>query len=577
MHKLTRKYFYVCLVVLCVLSYITIKPLLLPGFFPMHDDTQPSRVFEMTKALRDGMFPVRWSADLGYGYGYPLFNFYAPLVYYLGAGASILGADAILATKIVISLGFLLSGIGMYLLARQFWGELGGLLSGVFYLFVPYHALNIYVRGDLAEFWASVFIPFVFWGMWGIYKYKQWRFVVVAAVSYAGLIISHNLSALMVTPFLLSFLGILAYRSRSNKKMLWYFFCSFTIGLFLAAFYWLPVLMEMKYTNVLSQIGGKADFSLHFVCPVQLWQSPWGFGGSAPGCVDGMSFVLGKLHIILSLAVIIGVPFVMKKHKRQLYVSIFAFIGLLLTLFLTTEGSLLLWKLMPGMSFFQYPWRFLLMASFFSSFLAGGVVWVGATWSSKLDYQVFLSKGIMIVCLSAAVFLYGKFFQPQTILPRSVADYTSEHSIRWNISKISDEYLPKGFKKTQTEEGIVKEKIVVLDGQAEIIPQIEKTQAYKAKISAQEPSILHFRQAYFPAWRFTIDNRDVRYTITNSGVLLLVSPGMHVFEAVYVQTPIELLANVLSLAGVVMLFLAIITRQAHPAAQIHHGNKKTKR
>jgi hypothetical protein len=563
--------------VLIGLSLLTIRPLLVSGFFPMHDDTQPTRIFEMTKALQDGMFPVRWSADLGYGYGYPLFNFYAPFVYYLGAGVSILGADAILATKIVISLGLLFSGIGMYFLARQFWGELGGLLSGLFYLLVPYHALNIYVRGDLAEFWASVFIPFVFWGIWGIYKSKQWRYVVLAAVSYAGVIVSHNLSALMVTPFLISFTAILAYRNRTNKKMLWYFFCSFTIGILLAAFYWLPVLAEMKYTNVMSQIGGKADFSLHFVCPIQLWQSPWGFGGSAPGCVDGMSFILGKMHVILSIAVMLGVSFFIKKQKRQFYVSMFAFIGLLITLFMTTEGSVLIWKVVPGMSFFQYPWRFLLLAAFFSSFLAGGFVWIGELLGNKLPYQRFLSRGLMIVALCAAVFLYTKLFQSQTILSRTVADYTSDQSIRWNISKISDEYLPKGFNKTQTMDGIVKEKIVIVDGQAQIIPEIEKTQVYKAQLIAQKPSILHFRHAYFPAWHFLLDKHDVRYTVTNSGVLFLVSPGVHVFEAVFRQTMLEKFANLLSLAGVAMLFLAIITRQAHPAARIHHGNKKTER
>ncbi|HSA83405.1 MAG TPA: hypothetical protein VLF20_00780, partial [Patescibacteria group bacterium] len=67
------------------LSYWAVAPFFLPGFFPMHDDTQVARVFEMHKALIDGQFPVRWVADLGYHYGYPIFNFYAPLAYYIGA------------------------------------------------------------------------------------------------------------------------------------------------------------------------------------------------------------------------------------------------------------------------------------------------------------------------------------------------------------------------------------------------------------------------------------------------------------------------------------------------------------
>ena len=89
------------LIIILTLSFFAVKPLLLPGFFPMHDDTQVARVFEMGKVLQNGIFPVRFVPDLGYGYGYPIFNFYAPLAYYIGASFIFLGFDALLATKIM--------------------------------------------------------------------------------------------------------------------------------------------------------------------------------------------------------------------------------------------------------------------------------------------------------------------------------------------------------------------------------------------------------------------------------------------------------------------------------------------
>src|SRR3990167_1709125 len=109
-----------------ILSFFAIRPLLLNGFFPMHDDTQPSRVFEMASALKDGMFPVRWSADLGFGYGYPIFNFYAPLAYYIGALFNIIGFNSLDATKLMMILGIVLSGFSMYILAKEFFGKLAG-------------------------------------------------------------------------------------------------------------------------------------------------------------------------------------------------------------------------------------------------------------------------------------------------------------------------------------------------------------------------------------------------------------------------------------------------------------------
>src|SRR3990170_1206496 len=113
-----KEYIFIALIFL--LSYWALKSLFIPGFFPIHDDTQVSRVYEMAKALKDGMFPVRWVADLGYGYGYPIFNFYAPLAYYVGGFFTLLGFYALISTKIMMILGILLSGVFMYLLARKF-------------------------------------------------------------------------------------------------------------------------------------------------------------------------------------------------------------------------------------------------------------------------------------------------------------------------------------------------------------------------------------------------------------------------------------------------------------------------
>jgi len=187
---------YYGLVLILILSFWAVKPFFVSGFFPIHDDTQIARVFEMGKVLQNGVFPVRVVPDLGYGYGYPIFNFYAPLAYYVGAAFMFLGFDALVAAKIMMALGIILAGIFMYFLAREFFGEFGGIASGLFYLYAPYHAVDIYVRGDVAEFWAYAFIPLAFLGF-----YK--RNILLGTIGFAGLILSHNLTAMMITPFLL--------------------------------------------------------------------------------------------------------------------------------------------------------------------------------------------------------------------------------------------------------------------------------------------------------------------------------------------------------------------------------------
>ena len=93
------------IVFVLIFSVFTILPFLRSGFFPIHDDTQVARVYEMAKGLSDTMLPVRWSTDLGYGFGYPIFNFYDPLPYYIGGIIEIVGFNALLATKIMMELG----------------------------------------------------------------------------------------------------------------------------------------------------------------------------------------------------------------------------------------------------------------------------------------------------------------------------------------------------------------------------------------------------------------------------------------------------------------------------------------
>ena len=78
------------LLLLLIFSFWAVRSLLESGYFPMHDDTQVGRIIAMGRALRNGQFPVRWVSDLGYGYGYPIFNFYGPLPYYLGGGLHML-------------------------------------------------------------------------------------------------------------------------------------------------------------------------------------------------------------------------------------------------------------------------------------------------------------------------------------------------------------------------------------------------------------------------------------------------------------------------------------------------------
>jgi len=538
------------------LSFFSVVPFFHPGFFPIHDNTQVQRVFEMTKSLKDGMFPVRWVADLGFGYGYPVFNFYAPLAYYVGALINLLGFNVLLATKIMMGLGILLSGISMYFFAKELWGKHGGIISALLYLFVPYHALDVYVRGDVAEFWAYAFIPLVFYALLKIHKTGKFRFMILGALSFAAIIISHNLTALMVTPFVLFFALMLFLGNKKTGKNL---LLTIILGLLISAFYWLPAILEINFTNVLSQIGGGADYKDHFICLAQLWSSPWGFGGSTKGCVDGLSFMVGKINIVLTLVSIVffAVGMYLKKvESKKGYLLVYFSLGLLFSIFLTLGISKPVWDALRVMAFFQYPWRFLLMVAFFTSIICGSLIYI-----LELLLKNKWINLIALIALSLMIVLFNnKFFVAQKYIGASANSFTNDYFLKFRTSQISSEYMPKNFVKPNTYLQIQKN-VTIVSGKVKIISQNKTTTKYVIDYSAGLNSKILVPIAYFPAWKISLDNRNYSYKIEDNGLLVNLPSGTHLVTLEFKQTNVEILADLLSLSGIFAIILGIILKK----------------
>ena len=539
-----------------ILSLFSVIPLFHVGFFPIHDNTQVQRVFEMTRSLGAGMFPVRWAQDLGFGYGYPIFNFYAPFAYYVGSVINFFGFDTLLSTKIMMILGILLAGVSMYFLAKELWGKFGGITSALLYVFIPYHAVDIYVRGDVAEFWAYAFIPMVFYFLLKIHQGGRFKFIAAGALSYAFLILSHNLTAFMATPFILAFVGLLFLGNRKTGKNL---LIAISIGLLISAFYWIPALLEINYTNVLSQVGGGADYKDHFVCLAQLWSSPWGFGGSTRGCVDGLSFMIGKIHILLLLVSIafFGVAWYFKKiEKKKGILIIFLSAGLLLSVFLTLESSKFIWDLIRPMAILQYPWRFLLLIAFFISLISGSIF-----YTMQIVFKNKWITLILLLALSLVVILFnGKYFIAQEYVSVSSSTFTNDYFLKFTTSQISSEYMPKDFSKPKNYSDIP-DGIIVVQRKVKVISQVKKTNSYVINYVADSASKIIVPIANFPAWKVSLDGHSYSYKAVNNGLLVDLPKGSHTLEFKFKETYVELLANLISLSGILVLIIGIILKK----------------
>ena len=115
------------------LAIFAIAPFLLPGYFWGANDARHHVyfLFEYDRAVQDGIWWPRWSPDFAFGYGYPLFNIYAPLAIYAAEIIHLLGADMISAVKLVYIFATIGAGLAMYGFTRRLFGSNAGLLAGI--------------------------------------------------------------------------------------------------------------------------------------------------------------------------------------------------------------------------------------------------------------------------------------------------------------------------------------------------------------------------------------------------------------------------------------------------------------
>lgn len=507
-------------------SVPSVVPLLSPGYFPMHDDTQVARVIEMGKSLTEGQFPVRMVRDLGYGYGYPIFNFYGPLPYYVGGALYALGVPALTATKLMMGLGVTLPAVALFVVVTHFLGWQAGLVSSLLYLYSPYHAAQIYVRGAVGEYWTLIFWPLILYGFLR-------SSVVIGSLGVAGAILSHTLMGYVTILF--AIVGV-AVSWIGKRKIPVQHVLMVLLGLGLSAFFWLPALAEMGYTSVSGQVSATAHYADHFVCPGQLWSSLWGFGGSAPGCIDGMSFMVGKAQILLA-ALGVALWILRSPKKGVALLTVGATLGLV-GVFMTLPYSEFLWRVVPGFPYLQYPWRFLSVAGFGFSLL-GGVILLGI---KKNVYQFIAA----IIVSTFILVMNMKWFVPQYTYSASSKTFEDPKDLRFRVSKISDEYLPSALPRPKEESATAFDTI---EGR-----KIEETATIaRYVVESTAASEIVVRKAYFPGWRYWINNQEVIPRIEGGLPVFALEPGQSVIELAFTDTPIRTIGNMVSLVSLLML------------------------
>lgn len=542
------------ILLLLLLTFPAFKDTLTVGYFPMHDDLQFGRQIIMDKCFKDGQIPCRWSEDLGYGFGYPMFNFYPPFPYYFGQIFRLMGMAYIDIVKALVVLNFVISGLTMYLLAQRLWGRWGGLISGLMFVYAPYHSVDIYARGAMNEAWAITFFPAVFWAILKLIEENKWRYVLATTFFTALVMLSHNLMLMLFAPFaaLWAIFWVIRFKRLSVIPKL---IASAVWAFGLAAFFTMPVMFEQKYAHVETLIIGYFNYLAHFATVSQLFLSNfWGYGDSRFGPVDDISFQIGYLHWGLSLvAIIVALVIARKKQWTSLAILLIFMITLFYT-FLAHEKSSFIWSAFPPIQFLQFPWRTLSISIFGTSILAGSIVFL-FDWKYLKQIKPFAIAATII----ATLFLYKDYFHWKDHWPWVSDPYKMSGEL-WRLQTTAGifDYLPKWAPLPPPDPPNGDAEIIEGEGEIKLIKKNSVKQEYQ--VNVKKDSTFQINTFYFPGFRYFVNDKEVAVDPTKDKLLgrprIGLTPGEHKVVAKLTDTPVRLSGNVISLISWVLLICA---------------------
>jgi hypothetical protein len=549
------------------------------GYFNMHDDLQMMRQLQMEKCFIDGQIPCRWVPDMGYGFGFPLFNFYPPLPYLFGELFRLVGFDFTTTAKLTFAFSIILSGVFMYYLTKEFYGRAGAVLSSVFYMWAPYHAVDVYVRGAMNESWALTFFPLIMWAGYRLIvsttKANNAKWLLILAFSYFGLLTSHNLMVLIFTPVFGLWL-LLHLWQRSAWKKVGPLFLSGIWAFCMGAFFTIPAVVENGFTQIRSQLIGYYEYTAHFVSIDQLLFSRfWGYGPSVWLEEDRMSFQIGYVHWILTLFVALFLVIrihakdkhnIVKEIKNDtllLVSGLFLAVGWV-SAYMTHLKSVAIWQSIDQLKYLQFPWRFLTLVIFGFSFAIGVIPGLFADWKKHHNMvlriiatvpQVFITGLLIILAIGTS----WSYFLPEGGKLGNLTDEQKFTGAAWDLQQTAGiyDYLPIGAKRAPN--GPQTTPLEILEGEGDTKDLSQGTYWTKGNVTVNtESAKIRINTFDFPGWVVKSNNVEIPHYIDDSeewGRMYINLPkGDHQLYIQFYNTPVRTYSNLLSLIALLAAF-----------------------
>ncbi|MCP4425340.1 MAG: hypothetical protein GY803_12665 [Chloroflexi bacterium] len=576
------------------ISLLAIWPFLSIPSLPEGTDAELHifRLHELSLLVRGGELYGRWAPNFYHGYGYPIFNYYAPLTYYLGLFVELMpNLDAVDGVKATFVLGMLLGAVGMYGFARDNWGRRAGYAATAVFLYAPYiQYIDPHVRGVLPESFSFGVFPMALWSLDRLRRGGgRWAWV-TAVLFTAAVILSHNLMGLLFFGILVAWavwqfasgqMGKYAsgqaadgenLQTRKLANLQTHVFAALFLGLGLAAFFWLPVFLERDAVNLNTLLGAgdNYDFRTHFLSWREMLSfSKWlDWGATQPDFVFNLGapqWVLGGLGLVM---------LALRRVKQATHLAFFA-LALAVLLFLMFPVSTFVWESLPFLPFFQFPWRLLGGTAVMLAVLAGAGV--GAIEHADLARSPAHPPTRPPAWITAVLVVLPLLFALPLTQPTPWPDFGDvftgrmseiEHKGRWLGTTSTADYVPTTVDAVPGRQGSV---VVPLysdeppdwvnwtampEGTAVTIDTITPLRV-RYTVDAPKKFRLRLFLFDFPGWEVRIDGGPVETELgrPEGFIVIPVPKGHHEVEVEFKDTPPRSLAWAITAVSLTLTLL----------------------
>lgn len=408
-----------------------------------HDfDFHMVRIEGIKDGLLAGQFPVRINPDFFYGYGYANSIMYGELLLYFPALLRLAGISL---TDTFCIYGFLvnvLTVFGAYwCFSRMLRDKAVGVIVTILYVTAPYRMLNMYLRIAAGEYSAMIFLPFLAYGLYGIYvsdteeKSFRYRFIPLT-IGLTGIIQTHVLTGEMAAIFIGLTCLVLIKRTFTGKR---FRELAKSVGVTLLLNAWFLVPFADYYITQDIKVARVRDFAHIRKTGADLSQIMALFPQYE--AENDMPKALG-LALALGLVLCAVMLWAVKKEQCGVKKSACFFLpaGILATWMSTVYfpwdsvadrlgalGELLLAV--------QFSWRYLGIAMLFGAIAAGFALLM---LKEKEGKQVFAAASV-VLCMLAAI--SGIYFMQECMNQGAKAELSGLEGINTQHAAMEEEYI----------------------------------------------------------------------------------------------------------------------------------------